>query len=202
MSNSRFKIIGLTGQSGAGKSTVSEAFKAMGAAVVDADGLAHKALKEDKCKENLRNVFGEGIFDEKGEVIRKALAKAAFCSEENTEKLNKATHPVIAELAEREFEFYKAQGKELVLFDAPTLFESGLDKMCSSVVAVIADKNARAQRIMERDGLSFEDALLRLNAQHDDDFYTKKARFVIQNNGTVEELREKGKEVCKELFNE
>lgn len=199
--NVDFKIIGLTGQSGAGKSTVSEVFRKCGAVSIDADSLAHIALTTDKCKDNLRAFFGDEIFDEKGEVVRKKLARAAFSSEENTLKLNKATHPVIAELAVSEFEKCRKSGERLVVFDAPTLFESGLDTLCSAVISVIADKGLRAERIMQRDNLSFDDAMLRLNAQHSDSFYTDKSAFVIENNGSEEELVRKAQALCKEILN-
>lgn len=195
-----FKIIGLTGQSGAGKSTVTEVFENSGAYVINADSLAHLALKTDKCKENLREAFGEEIFDENGEVVRKNLAKAAFSSKENTEKLNRCTHPVIGELAKAEFKRAKDEGYKVALFDAPTLLESGLDNLCSVIISVIAGKEVRAKRIMERDSLSFEDAMLRLNAQYDDSFYTEKSQFVIENNGTKAELMKKAEKVCKELL--
>lgn len=197
-----FKIIGLTGQSGAGKSTVSKVFEDFGAMVIDADSLAHKALETQECKENLRKAFGEDIFDENGEVIRKALARAAFKDKESTELLNKCTHPVIIKLSREAFDKAKDKGYKAAVFDAPTLFESGLDSMCTSVISVIADKNLRAQRIMKRDNLTFEDAMLRLNAQHPDSFYTEKSLYVIENNGTADELEEKARKVCKELFNE
>lgn len=202
MSSKKFKIIGLTGQSGAGKSTVSQVFKNHGTAVINADDLAHKALATDKCKVKLREAFGNMIFDENGEVVRKALAKAAFASKENTEKLNRCTHPVIAELAKDEFKLLKEQGAEAIVFDAPTLLESGLDRLCSVIISVIADKNLRAKRIMQRDNLSLDEAMLRLNAQHTDEFYTEKSQYVIKNNSTAEELVKKAEEVCKELFNE
>lgn len=202
MSKNEFMIIGLTGQSGAGKSTVTKVFEDYGVKAVDADALAHVALKTEKCKENLRVAFGDSIFDENGEVIRKALAKAAFATKESTEILNKCTHPVIIELSEEAFEKAENEGFKAVVFDAPTLFESGLHGMCSFVISVIADKEVRAQRIMQRDNLSFEDAMLRLNAQYPDSFYTEKSRYVIENNGTVEELEEKAENLCKELFNE
>ena len=197
-----FRVIGLTGQSGAGKSTVTEVFSKYGVAVIDADTLAHKALKTEKCKENLRKAFGNGIFDEKGEVVRKALAKAAFSSKENTEKLNSATHPVIAELSKEAFSKAEKEGYRAVLFDAPTLFESGLHRICAFVISVIADKEVRAQRIMARDNLTFDDAMLRLNAQRDDEFYTAKSEYTIRNSGTKEELFKKAEELCKELFHE
>ncbi len=197
-----FKIIGLTGQSGAGKSRVSEVFVGYGVKAVDADTLAHRALKTEKCKENLRKAFGESIFDEKGEVVRKALAKAAFATKESTELLNKCTHPVIIELSKEAFDKAKKEGYKAVIFDAPTIFESGLHCMCSLVISVIADKETRAQRIMLRDSLTFDEAMLRLNAQHPDSYYTEKSKFVIENNGSVEELIQKAEDVCKELFNE
>lgn len=202
MSNAEFRIIGLTGQSGAGKSTVSEVFKSFGVYVIDADSLAHKALKTEKCKSNLRAAFGEGIFDENGEVVRKALAKAAFADKENTELLNKCTHPVIIELSKEAFDKAYQEGYRAVLFDAPTLFESGLDSMCTFVVAVISDKNLRAERIMKRDNLTYDEAMHRLNAQHPDDFYTDKSEYVIENNGTVDQLMSKARRICEELFHE
>lgn len=197
----KFLIIGLTGQSGAGKSTVAQMFVSQGVAWVDADKLAHLALKTEKCKENLRIAFGEDIFDENGEVIRKALAKAAFSSKENTLLLNKCTHPVIKELAQSEFARLEESGEKAVLFDAPTLFESGLDSICHFVISVIADKNLRAKRIMARDGLTEEEAMLRLNAQHRDSFYTEKSKFVIENNGRTDELEARAKALFEEIFN-
>ena len=197
-----FMIIGLTGQSGAGKTTVSKTLESLGVGIVNADSLAHNALKTDKCKQNLRKAFGAGIFDENGEVARKALAAVAFSSPENTKKLNEATHPVIAEMSRGEFDRIKSEGKKAVLFDAPTLFESGLDKECDVIVSVIAKKETRAQRIMERDGISFEAAMLRLNAQKDDGFYTEKSDFVIENNGVLSALEQKAENLFKELFYE
>lgn len=200
-SDFKIKIIGLTGQSGAGKSTVSKVFADKGVAVIDADTLAHVALKTEKCKESLRAVFGDGIFDESGEVVRKLLAKAAFSSEENTLKLNRCTHPVIAELTLSTFNELESKGERAVLFDAPTLLESGLHTLCSVIVSVIADKNLRAERIMKRDGLTLDEAMLRLNAQHDDRFYTDKSDYVIENNGSDEELLKKADELCEEILN-
>ncbi len=196
-------IIGLTGQSGAGKSSVSRFFAKSGFGIVNADELAHKALKMQKCKESLKEAFGTDIFDSEGEVIRRALARAAFANEESTRKLNRCTHPTIAKLVDEEIASIKASKKlKGALLDAPTLFESGLDKICNSIICVVADKSIRANRIMKRDGLSRDDAMLRLNAQKGDDFYTKKSAIVIENNGSEEELALKVEKVIKELFDE
>ncbi len=199
-SDFKIKIIGLTGQSGAGKSTVSKVFEGKGVTAVNADSVAHEALKTEKCKESLRAAFGDGIFDEKGEVVRKALAKVAFSSQENTQKLNGCTHPVITELTLSTFKELESKGEGAVLLDAPTLLESGLHKICSVIVSVISDKNLRAERIMKRDGLTLDEAMLRLNAQHDDEFYTDKSDYVIENNGSDEELLKKADKLCEEIL--
>lgn len=197
----KFLVIGLTGQSGAGKSTVAQVFSSQGVPWVDADKLAHLALKTEKCKGNLSAAFGKEIFDENGEVVRKALAKAAFSSKENTLLLNKITHPVIKELALSEFARLEETGEKAVLFDAPTLFESGLDSVCHFVISVIAKKDLRVGRIMARDNLTEQEAMQRLNAQHPDSFYTEKSRYVIENNSTAEELESKASSLFKEIFN-
>lgn len=198
-----FKIIGLTGQSGSGKSYVSKAFEKFGAKVINADSVAHLALKTERCKESLRNSFGDEIFDQNGDVVRKALAKAAFSSRENTLKLNSCTHPVIIELIEDDIAKAKSTpGCRGAVLDAPTLFESGLDSLCTVVISVIADESLRLQRIISRDGLTDEEAQLRLNAQRGDSFYTERADIVLKNNGTLEELTQKAEKTAKELFDE
>lgn len=198
-----FKIVGLTGQSGSGKSCVSKAFEKFGAKVINADAVAHSALKTERCKESLRNSFGDEIFDQNGDVVRKALAKAAFSSRENTLKLNSCTHPVIIDLIKDDIVKAKnIPGCRGAVLDAPTLFESGLDSLCTVVVSVIADESLRLQRIISRDGLTAEEAQLRLNAQRDDSFYTERADIVLKNNSTLEELTQKAEKTAKELFDE
>lgn len=199
-SENMLRIIGLTGQSGSGKSEVSRFFESKGIKVINADLLARLAHETDECKNALREYFGDSVIDAEGKVDRKAVAKIAFSSEENTKKLNKATHPVIIRLAKEKFAELEAAGERLVLFDAPTLLESGLDSVCYDIISVIADKEKRLSRIIKRDSLTKDEALLRLNAQQEDSFYTDKSRFVIVNNGTLEELKAKTARIFEEVI--
>ena len=188
-------IIGLTGPTGSGKTTVSKAAKDMGFKVIDCDKLARKAV--EKGEEGLKavvNAFGEDILLANGELNRKELAKKAFSTEEKTELLNKTLLPHIVEKVKAEI------NGENVLLDAPTLFESGLDSICKYTVAVLSDENIRKMRIINRDGLTEEEARLRMNAGKKDDYYLKKTDNIIYNNGTEAELYGAATEIFKKLL--
>ena len=188
-------IIGLTGPTGSGKTTVSKAAKDLGFKVIDCDKLARKAV--EKGEEGLKavvNAFGEDILLANGELNRKELAKKAFSTEEKTELLNKTLLPHIVEKVKAEI------NGENVLLDAPTLFESGLDSICKYTVAVLSDENIRKMRIINRDGLTEEEARLRMNAGKKDDYYLKKTDNIIYNNGTEAELYGAATEIFKKLL--
>lgn len=171
-------MIGLTGPTGAGKSTVSAAAKRFGLKVINCDLLARKAVERgtDGIKA-LTAVFGNGILAEDGSLNRKKLAALAFKTPENTELLNKTLLPHIVKLVKEE-----ANSKN-VLLDAPTLFESGLNSECVKTIAVLADKGLREKRITARDKITKEQALLRINAGKPDEFYKTHADCIIYNNG-------------------
>ena len=175
------KIIGLTGPTGSGKSSAALIAKNFGIKVVDCDKLARKAVKKGSDGLNdLVAAFSPGILKKDGALNRRELAKRAFSSKKNTELLNKTLLPHIAKLVKAEL-----NGKT-VLLDAPTLFESGLNSVCDVTIAVLANKDDRIKRIMERDKLSLENALLRINAGKDDGFYKERADFVLYNNKDIQ----------------
>lgn len=190
-------IIGLTGPTGAGKSTVSVTAERFGFKVIDCDKTARKAA--EKGTEGLAalvNAFGKGILMTDGSLNRKALAAAAFKDKASTELLNKTLLPYIVKLIFRE------AGNENSLLDAPTLFESGIDKACLKTVAVLADKEIRKTRIIERDGLSEKEALLRMNAGKSDDFYKNRADYIIYNNGDENAVIKRFSDILKEITEE
>ena len=171
-------IIGLTGPTGSGKSSASAMAKDLGFKVVDCDALARVAV--EKGTEGLKALvlaFGEDILNFNGTLNRKELAAKAFSSKEKTELLNKTLLPFIAELVKKE------SVGDRVLLDAPTLFESGINSMCNVTVAVLCDKDTRLRRIMARDSIDENSALLRINAGKSDEFYKQNADFVVYNNG-------------------
>ena len=177
-------ILGLTGPTGAGKSSLKTVAENLGYKVIDCDITARKAVeKGTKGLMALVNTFGEDILFSDGSLNRKALAQKAFSTPQNTELLNKILLPFITELVLKECEGDK------VLLDAPTLFESGLNEKCTATVGVLADRETRIERIKNRDNLSEDEALTRINAGKTDEFYKQNADFVIYNNGETEEFQ-------------
>lgn len=188
------KIIGLTGPTGAGKSNLTETAQNLGFKVIDCDKVARKAVeKGSQGLKALVKVFGADILLENGELDRKALARKAFSTPENTELLNKTLFPFITQLVEKEFDC------DLVLLDAPTLIESGLDSKCHKVIGIWADPEIRLERICQRDGLGLEDAKIRLNAGKDESFYKENTDILIYNNGEISEFRKEFEEILTEI---
>ena len=192
------RVIGLTGQTGAGKSTVSAMAESYGCYIINADKVAREATaKNSECLKRLAEFFGNDIIDSNGECVRKLLAQRAFSSKENTDMLNSITHPMIIR---RISEYIGMYGEdETVIIDAPQLFESGCDKLCDKIIAVTAPKSVRLERIIMRDGISEKDALLRINAQHDEEYYTSRADFVIDGSMSIEDVERKLKSILEKI---
>ncbi len=184
------KIIGLTGPTGAGKSSLTSVAEDVGLKVVDCDILARKAVEKgtDGLKA-LVSAFGKEILALDGTLNRKKLAEIAFSTEEFTEKLNKTLLPFIVDLVLGE-----CDGRD-VLLDAPTLFESGLNERCTATIAALADKETRLKRIIQRDGIDENAAILRINAGKSVDFYKENADYIIYNNGSISEFQGKFREI-------
>lgn len=188
-------IIGLTGPTGSGKSTVSKAAEKQGFFVIDCDEVSHRVTAEKKALSALCKEFGNGILDENGTLDRKALAAVAFQDKYSTERLNKTVLPFITAEIERIIE--KNPDKNILL-DAPTLFESGMADKCDKVIAVIADKPVRLERIIRRDKISTFMALLRIGAGKPDSFYRERADIILENNGTEADLLTAAEPIFKE----
>ena len=192
----KIKIIGLTGQTGAGKSSVCEIIEKLGFNVIDADKVSREVVDTDlNCLADLVMKFSCGILTENGTLNRKRLAAIAFSDPKNLAKLNRTIFPYITARIDKLIEELAAGGAEAVVLDAPTLIESGIDRKCDVVVSVLADTDSRLDRIIARDGLTEREATQRMSAQHDDSFYTERSRHIIYNNGTLEELEARVREV-------
>lgn len=180
-------IIGLTGGSGAGKSVVSSALAARGAGWVDADAVYHGLCAPGgELVRTLSEAF-PGVLTPEGGLDRPALAKRVFSDKAALARLNAITTPRIrAAMAARATELFTA-GHPVVLYDAPTLFQTGIDRDCARVIGVIADRATRMARIMARDGLTEEAAAARIDNQPDSDFYRARCDFIIENNGSTGE---------------
>ncbi len=177
-------LIGITGGSGAGKSTVSELFRRMGWHIIDADMTAREVQGTGMpCVAELCAEFGESIVAPDGSLKRRTLAALAFADERGRRRLNEITHKYIKAAAEAEAAMYEVCG-----IDAALLIESGMNKDCKYVIAVTAAKDRRIARIIARDGLTEEEANKRLAAQKDDEFYKESSDFIVSNDDTEEQL--------------
>lgn len=182
-------VIGMTGPTGSGKSTVGELLREKGFEIIDADKVARQVTeKGSPTLLELCSVFGDDILLEDGALDRAALAKKAFADKESLDKLNSITHPAIISLINQEIAQLKASGEIKIILDAPQLFEAGADKLCDFVLSVLADKSTRLDRIMSRDGITEEQALSRINAQKSDDFFAENSDFIIYNDTDVDAL--------------
>ena len=180
-------VLGLTGPSGAGKGALAAAFAAYNVPQLDTDAIYHALLvPPSACLDALVDAFGRGILAPDGTLNRRALAALVFAPDAPAalrETLNRITHHYILAETRRQIEVCRAAGKPAVLVDAPLLYESGFDAACEKVIAVIAPREVRLERIMARDALSREAAEARLRAQKADEFYTARADFVVVNDG-------------------
>lgn len=176
------EIIGLTGQTGAGKSTVCKALEKKGYFHIDADRVYRSLLTPNsELLEKLKQSFGEDILFSDGSLNRKALSKKAFENPDSTRLLSEITHPAVIKRINEIIKEKEAENCKGVLIDAIGLFESGASKICDFTVSVTAPREIRLKRITERDKISAEDALLRINAQKDEEFFVKNADVVIRN---------------------
>lgn len=181
-------VLGLTGPTGAGKSTVAIAFVRLGWSIVDADKIARQVVETaPDCLSALAAEFGADIL-ENGRLNRKKLASKAFSTPEGGKRLNAITHPLIMEEIRRRIDECFQNGGDVVVLDAPLLFESKADEMCHRVLGVLAPEEARLARIMERDGISEEAARQRMQAQPQEAFYREKCHDILENTAGVEEL--------------
>ncbi len=185
-------MIGLTGGIASGKSTVTARLSSLGAFVADADKVSREIMSDPKVLSRIREEFGGSVFAEDGGLLRTELALRVFSSEARTQLLNSITHPAIAErLLEMASEAEKSGEYPLVFVDAALLIESGFYKYCDSVWLVTADTSLRIRRIMDRDGLSYDEAKARIERQMPDEDKLRYADTVIENDSGIPELIEK-----------
>ncbi len=179
----KISVIGLTGQTGAGKSTVAKMLAKKGFYIVDTDVLARKAVENREVISLLCLEFGEDII-QNGVLDRRELARRAFATPSGSQALNLITHPEITRLTVEEIHKAYENGAKAAVVDAALLFESCLESLCGTKISVVADEEIRLERIMKRDSISREDALLRIGAQKSEQYYIERSDYVINNNGS------------------
>lgn len=193
-------VVGLTGQTGAGKSTVSKVFAENGFSVINADLIARDVVKKGSpCLTELEETFGSGIITEDNELNRKALASIVFSDSKKLELLNTVTYPYITGEILKQIDTLSSNGELLILLDAPTLFESRADDFCELIISVIADSNIRQERIMARDNLTAQQAQKRMNSQLPESFFMNNSDYIIRNNENLQNVFAISKEVSDKI---
>lgn len=194
--------VGLTGGIASGKSTVSEAFARLGAKVLDADEVAREVVLPGKpAWTKLRHTFGSEFFHPDGRLNRSKLRRLVFADPEQRSRLNEIVHPEVMREIDFRFEQLTSSAEHaVVLVDVPLLIEVGVAHRFDKVVVVYANESVQVMRLMQRDGLSREEARQALSVQIDLREKAKKADFVIDNSGTPEETQAQVEKVWQELL--
>lgn len=197
---SKFYVAALTGGSGTGKSYASDYLAAEGIPVVDGDVVAREVVfPGSRCLSELAAEFGEGILREDGSLNRRKLAAIGFSDQKKKARLDAITHPYIIERMLNRFEHLHKDGYGYCLVEAAALVESGLYANCDKIILVTAGREQQIARIIERDRLTREEAETRIEAQLNDSLIRSLADYEIENNGTLEEFRQK-LDILKESF--
>ena len=178
------RVIGITGPTGAGKTTVLQALESLGGVLIDADAVYHDLTRSSQAMQaELIARFGP-VYDG-NELDRKKLGAVVFQDENALADLNRITHKYIARETQRRIEAAKAAGATAVGIDAIGLLESQLVDFCDCTLAVTAPEELRVKRIMARDGISEDYARLRVQAQKPDDFYRTHCTDVLMNDAAT-----------------
>ena len=179
-------IIGITGGTGCGKTTLLRLIQERGGLVLDCDEIYHRLLEANRqMLAALENRFPQAF--PQGKLERKALGKIVFADPAALEALNGITHRAVKQEVLRQLKSAPA----LAAIDAIGLFESGLNTLCHITVAVTAPLEDRVRRLMARDGIPEDYARSRIAAQHEEDWFRQRCDYILENNGTADDFLKK-----------
>ncbi|KAJ2494213.1 Dephospho-CoA kinase [Coemansia sp. RSA 2052] len=183
-------IVGLTGGIATGKSTVSQALKARGVPVIDADVIAHQIMEPGEVSYNLiLKQFGHAVLQTDSKAIDRAkLGSIIFNDPLKRQALNQCTHPYVRRRILYQLLGCYVRGYAMCVLDVPLLYESGMDRMCGKVVVVSCSGDRQIARLMDRNGFSKEEAESRIKSQMSLEDKERRATGVLDNNGGLAEL--------------
>jgi len=194
------RVIGLTGGIGSGKSTVSRYLSELGAAIIDADKLGHEVyLPNTESWRDLVKTFGKEILTPADKIDRKKLGTIVFNNPEKLQQLNAIVHPRMFEIAKQRIEDNRRKGTQVVILDAPILFETNWTPLVEEVWVVVANEANVIKRAVARSGLTEEQVRARIGSQMSNKDRIQRAQVVIHNDGTAEDLRNKVNELWYRL---
>lgn len=190
-------IAGLTGGIATGKSTVATFFKAAGAAVIDADQIAHDVVRRGlPAWQGIVAAFSRDVLREDGEIDREKLGRIIFNDAARKSALNRIVHPFVFEEMEKQMREIEATAPETVVIqDIPLLFESGMHRKLPRIIVVYVPEALQFSRLMKRNHLSAAEARARIRSQIPIEEKRNLADILIDNSGTLEQTRERSLEV-------
>jgi dephospho-CoA kinase len=194
------KIIGLTGGIATGKSTVAEMFRNANIPLIDTDVIAKEVLNKGSVGYlEVVDYFTEDILHTDKEINRKKLGRIIFTNSKKLEKLNSIVHPKVKDFVLTEIEKNRQMNKELVIIDVPLLYESGFDSLVDEVIVVYVDQELQVQRLMDREQITKEYAMMKIKAQLPLEEKVKKATYVIDNSSSILDTKKQFTKILAEI---
>lgn len=191
--------VGITGGIGSGKTTFCKEWERLGAFVLYADDFAKQLMQEDQeLREKIIEVFGDQSFDEDGDLNRSYLAKEAF-EKGRVQQLNKLVHPVLWKRTEEMMAQKEKDGIEVFAKEAAILLNNGRPDELDYVILILADENHRIKRTVSRDHSNESEVRKRIAKQPDFESLIHLADFIVENDGTPDDLKTKAKEILKTI---
>ncbi len=193
-------VVGLTGGIASGKSTVSRMFEQAGIPVICSDELAREVVRSGSPGlSEIRRIFGDDVLDDEGELDREAMARLVFHDPSKRKLLESIIHPRVAEEQNKRLKTLERQGHSIVVIDVPLLYEVGWERLVDLVVVVYTPRHVQEERLVNRDGMSADDARSRLDAQMTIDEKRRLADRLVDNGNTLEDTRRQVASIIEEL---
>lgn len=184
-------VIGLTGNIGCGKSSLSKILKDNSLDIIDADIISREIMSNNKLLEEVFQVFGEDVKDKDGTLNRKKLASIVFSDDKKLIALNDITHPAIKNEIKRRIKDIENKGRNIVIVDAALLIEGKFLDLIDKLIIITCDEKEQLNRVMDRDNSNMDEALNRISSQMSQDEKVKFGDYIIDNSGSLEELNYK-----------
>jgi dephospho-CoA kinase len=194
------KLVGLTGGIASGKSTVAEILKRQGAAIINADVLAREVVEPGRqAWTEIVNTFGTAVLQPDRALDRQKLRAIIFDDPDARKKLESIIHPQVRALAEQRIREHAAAGYAVIVYEVPLLFEGNLQEWLRPVILVACDVDTQRNRLQSRDNLSAAQARKHIDAQMSLEAKRRLADYVIENNGSLEDLKRQVQAVLEKI---
>ena len=194
-------VVGITGGIGCGKSMAAAYLAELGAIHIDADGISRALTARDGAAlEQIRRIFGDSVFSEDGSLNRRALGDLVFSDPAAKRALEGVIHPLVQRIAMDQIEESGKNGARVAVLNVPLLFETGMDVLCDETWTLTAPADVQLARVMERDGLTREQAISRIESQMAMEDRNARATRVINSDRPIEKTRSELNQLYQQLI--